>query len=85
MELSDKNVDGMNDDEEEDRPKNTKEEMTNNLSFVKGFVESDNLLHLKVNKETLQESKIINVGSIKLLRKDIDMLHKQEKKDESNK
>ena len=43
----------MNDDKEEDRTKNTKEEMTKNLSFVKGVMDRDDLLLLNVNKETL--------------------------------
>ena len=53
LEVSDEDVDGMNDDEEEDRPKNTKEIMSKYLSFVKGVMDSDNLLPLNVNKETL--------------------------------
>ena len=75
----------MNDDEEEDRPTNTKEEMPKNLSFVKGVVNSDDLLPLNVNSEALQESKIIKVISKKPVRKAIEMLHKLAEKDESKK
>ena len=71
MEVSDEDVDGTNDDEEEDRPKRTKEEMPNNLRFVKGVMDSDDLLPLYVNSETLQESNIIKVVSKKLVRKAI--------------
>ena len=76
LEVSDNNVDSSNEYEEEDRPKNTNEEMPKNLSFVKGEVDSANLLPLNVNLETLQESKIIKVISKKLVRKDIDILSK---------
>ena len=41
MEVSDKDVGGSNGDEEEDRPKKTKEEMPKNLIFVKVGVDSD--------------------------------------------
>ena len=85
LEVSDKDVDGMNDDEEEDRPNKTKEELPKNLSFVKGVVDSDNLLTINVNRETLQESKIIKVISKKLVRKTIEMLRKLSKKDEPKK
>ena len=50
MEVSDKDVDGSNDDEEEDRPKNIKEEMPKNLIFVKGVVDIYELHPLKVNR-----------------------------------
>ena len=85
LEVSDEDVDGMNDDEEEDRPKKTKEEMPKNLSFLKGVVDSDELLPLNVNMETLQESKIIKVISKKLVRKAIEMLHKLVEKEEPKK
>ena len=39
-------------------------------------MESDNLLTLNINRETLQESKIIKVISKKLVRKAIEMLRK---------
>ena len=48
-------------------------------------MDSNNLIHLNVNRETLQESKIIKVISKKLVRKAIDILHKLEEKDESRK
>ena len=73
----------MNEDEEEDRPKKTKEKMPKNLSFVKGFMDSDDLLPLNVNRETLQKSKIIKVISKKLVRKAVEMLRKLSEKDES--
>ena len=85
LEVSDKDVDGKNDNEEEYRPKNTKEEITNNLSFVKGVVDSNNLLPLNFNRETRQESKIIKVISKKPLRKAIEMLRKIAEKDEPKK
>ena len=78
-------IDGTNDNEEEDRPKKTKEEMPKNLSFVKGVVDSDDLLPLTVNRETPQEFKIIEVISKKPGRKAIEMLRKLAEKDESKK
>ena len=74
-------MDRTNYNEEEDRPKKTEEEMPKNLSFIKGVVESDDLLPLNVNRETLQESKIIKVISKKLVRKAIEMLRKLAEKD----
>ena len=85
LEVLDEDVDGMNNDEEEDRPKKTKEEMPKNLSFVKGVVNSDDLFPLNVNRETLQESNIIKVISKNLVRKAIEMLRKLAEKDESKK
>ena len=76
LEVLDKDVDRMNDDKEEERPKNTKEEIPNNLSFVKGVMGSDDLLPLNVNRETLKESKTIKVVFKELLRKAIEMLRK---------
>ena len=48
--------------------------MTKNLRFVKGVVESNHLLPLNVNRDTLQESNIVNVISKNLVSKDIEML-----------
>ena len=48
-------------------------------------MDSDNLLPLNVNRETLQESKIIKVISKNLVRKAIDMLRKLSEKDKSKK
>ena len=59
--------------------------MPKKLSFVKGVVDSDVLLPLNVNMETLQESKIIKVISKKIVRKTIEMLHKLAEKEESKK
>ena len=72
LEVSEEDVETLNEDEEENRPKKTKEEMPKNLSFVKGEVDSDNLLPLNVNMEILQEYKIIKVISKKVTRKAID-------------
>ena len=80
--LSDKEFNATNDDKEEDRPKNTKEVMHKYLSFVKVFLYSDDL-PLNVNRETLQESKIIKVISKKLLRNSIEMLLKLVEKEKS--
>ena len=76
----------MNEEEEEYRSKKTNEVITKYLSFVKGVVDSDELLPLilpNVNRETLQESKIINITSKKLLEKAVEVLHKLAEKDES--
>ena len=85
LEVWDEDVHGSNDNEEEDRPKKTKEEISKNLRFVKRVMDSNNLLHLYVNMETLQESKIIIVISNKVVRKAIEILHKLAEKDESRK
>ena len=85
LEVSEEDVDGLNDDEEEDRPKKTKEEIPNNLIFIKGVVDSDNLLTLNVTRETLQESKIIKFIYKKLVSKVIEMLRNLAEKDESKK
>ena len=85
LEVLDEDVEKMNDDKEEDRPKNTKEEIPKNLSFGKGVVDSDDLLPLNANMETLQESKIINFIPKKIVRKAIEILCKLAEKDESKK
>jgi len=54
------------------------------LSFIKGVVDSDDL-PLNVNRETLQESKIIKVISKKLVRKALEMLRKLADKDKETK
>ena len=59
--------------------------MPKDLIFVKEFVDSDELLHLDVNRETLQVSKIIKVISKKIIRKSIEILRKLAEKDESKK
>ena len=81
LEVLDEDVDGLNSNKEEDRPKKTKADMPKNLSFVKGLVDIDNLLPLNVKMETLQESKIIKVVSKKLVKKAIEMLRKLAEKD----
>ena len=81
LEVSDEDVDVSNDDEEEDRYNKTKEEMTKKISFVKGVVDSDDLLLLNINRETLQEYKIIKVISKKLVRKAIYMLRELAEKE----
>ena len=85
LEVSDEDVDGSNEDGEEYRTKKTKEGIPKNLSFVKGVVDSDDLLPLNFNRDTLQESKIINVISKKLLRKATEMLRKLAGKEKSKK
>ena len=59
--------------------------MPKNLSFIMGVVDTDDLLPLNVNWETLKESKIVKVISKKLLRKNIEILRKLAEKDESKK
>ena len=49
----DNDINGANDNEEEDRLNNTKEEMPKNRSFIKVVVDSEDLLPLNVNIETL--------------------------------
>ena len=56
------------------------------LSFIRGAVDSDDLLTilpLNLNRETLQESKSIKFISNKLVRKAIEMLYKLAEKDKS--
>ena len=79
----DKVVNRTNEDEEEDRFKNTKEVIPKYLSFVKGVVDQFDLLPLNINMENLQESNIINIISKKLVRKAIEMLRKLAEKAES--
>ena len=59
--------------------------MPKNLIFVKGVVESEDLLPININMETLQESNIIKVISKNLVRKAIEMLRKLAEKEKSNK
>ena len=59
--------------------------MPRNLIFFKGVVDSDKLLPLNVNRETVQDSKIIKVISKKLVRKAIEILRKLAEKEESKK
>ena len=84
LEGSDKDVNRMNGDKEENRSKKTKEVIPNNLSFVKVVLDSNNLLPLLLlnfNRETLQESNIIKVVTKKLLYKAVEMLRNLEEKD----
>ena len=81
----DKDVDRTNYNEEKESTKKTKEEMPKNLSFVKGFLDSDNLDSINVNTETLQDSNIIKVVSKKLVRKAIEMMHKLAEKEKYKK
>ena len=53
------------------------------FSFFRGVVDSDDLIPLNVNRNTLQESKIIKVISKKLVSKAIEILRKLVEKDES--
>ena len=85
LEVSGEDFDSANDNEKEDRPKKTKEEMTKNLRFVKGVVDSDDLIPLNINMQTLQESKIIEVIYKKFVNKAIEMLRKLVEKDEYKK
>ena len=48
-------------------------------------MDSENLLPLNVNRETLHESKIIKFISKKLVRKSIEIMRKLAEKDESKK
>ena len=59
--------------------------MPKNLRFIKGVMDSDDLLSLNINRETLYESKIIKVVSKKLVRKTIKMLRNLVEKYESKK
>ena len=59
--------------------------MPKNLSFVKGGVDSHNLLSLNANREILQNSNIIKVISKRLLRKAVEMLRKLLEKEKSKK
>ena len=58
------------------------------LNFVKGVMESDDLLPilpLNINRETLKESRIIKVIPKKLVGKTVEILRKLAEKDESKK
>ena len=81
----DKDVDRTNYNKEKESLKKTKEEIPKNLIFVKRFLDSDNLISINVNTETLQDSKIIKVISKKLVRKAIEMMHKLAEKDKYKK
>jgi len=50
------------------------------LSFIKGVVDSDDL-PLNVNRETLQESKIVKIIKKKLVRKAIDLIRKMSREE----
>ena len=54
---------------------NFEEMMPRYLSFIRGVVDSDDL-PLNVSRETLQQSKLLNVIKKKLVRKALDMLKK---------
>ena len=81
LEVSDKDIDRSNDDEEKYSPNKTKEEMPKNLSFFKGVLDSDNLLPLNFNRETLHKSKIIKVKAIEMLRKIAEKDESKKEKD----
>jgi len=54
--------------------------LPNHLAFIKGVVDSDDL-PLNVNRETLQESKIIKIIKKKIARKAIEMIRKFSEKE----
>ena len=87
-EVSDEDVDRTNDKKYEYRSKKTKGLMPKYLNFVRGVVDSDDLLPLlplNISMETLQEYSIIKFISKKLVRKAIEIVHKLAEKDESKK
>jgi len=53
------------------------------LNFIRGLIDSDEL-PLNVNRETLQQLKMLKVISRKIVRKTIDMIQKMSDMDEED-